>query len=121
MTPPDTHERQSLKPEDPLAECDSGQELRSERFGDIYASTLDPIGESQHVFLNGNQLQKRWRQAPETPGHFHIGELGFGTGLNFLLTWKLWTETKDKTQAGAASIMPALKHFPQRWSYGSHS
>ena len=112
MAPPDNHERQSLKPEDPLAECDSGQELRSERFGDIYASTLDPIGESQHVFLNGNQLQKRWRVAPETPGHFHIGELGFGTGLNFLLTWKLWTETKDKNPGWRGLHYAGFEAFP---------
>lgn len=25
--------------------------------------------------------------------HFTIGELGFGTGLNFLATWKLWRDT----------------------------
>jgi hypothetical protein len=57
MAPSAPRKRQSLKPEDPLAECDSAKNLRSERFGDIYASTHDPIGESEHVFLNGNQLQ----------------------------------------------------------------
>ena len=28
--------------------------------------------------------------------NFIIGELGFGTGLNFLLTWKLFKELKIK-------------------------
>ena len=96
MTFSATSQRQSLKPEDPLIELSSGTELRSNRFDDIYASSLDPVGESEHVFLNGNQLQKRWREAPTESSHFHIGELGFGTGLNFLLAWKLWVETKDK-------------------------
>ena len=105
-------ERQSLKPEDPLAECASGKELRSERFGDIYASTLDPMGESKHVFLNGNQLQKRWREAPETSCHFHIGELGFGTGLNFLLTWKLWIETEDKNPGWRGLHYSGFEAFP---------
>ena len=50
MAPSTPPERQSLKPEDPLAECDSGKNLRSERFGDIYASTHDPIGESEQFF-----------------------------------------------------------------------
>ena len=112
MTLTETLERQSLKPEDPLAKCDSGKELRSERFGDIYASALDPIGESEHVFLNGNQLQKRWREAPEAPGHFHIGELGFGTGLNFLLTWKLWTETEDKNPGWRGLHYAGFEAFP---------
>ena len=112
MTPPDTHERQSLKPEDPLAECDSAKNLRSERFGDLYASTHDPIGESEHVFLDGNQLQKRWREIPEKSVHFHVGELGFGTGLNFLLTWKLWVETKDKNPGWRGLHYSGFEEFP---------
>ena len=112
MAPSAPPERQSLKPEDPLAECDSAKNLRSERFGDLYASTHDPIGESEHVFLNGNQLQKRWREVPEKSVHFHVGELGFGTGLNFLLTWKLWVETKDKNPGWRGLHYSGFEEFP---------
>ncbi len=51
-------------------------------YGDIYFSRSDGVAESTAVFLEGNDLPRRWRQ---TPGDFCIGELGFGTGLNFLL------------------------------------
>ena len=112
MTFSATSQRQSLKPEDPLIELSSGTELRSNRFDDIYASSLDPVGESEHVFLNGNQLQKRWREAPTESSHFHIGELGFGTGLNFLLAWKLWVETKDKNPGWQCLFYSGFEAFP---------
>ena len=50
----------------------------STRFDDPYFSLTDGLAETQHVFLSGNDLPARYG-----PG-FHIAELGFGTGLNFL-------------------------------------
>lgn len=52
----------------------------STRFDDPYFSLADGLAETRHVFLAGNDLPARLR-----PG-FHIAELGFGTGLNFLAT-----------------------------------
>jgi tRNA 5-methylaminomethyl-2-thiouridine biosynthesis bifunctional protein len=66
----------------------------SEDYGDIYFSAEDPIGESQHVFLEGNQLSTRWQQLDGDL--FTVAELGFGSGLNFLLTWKLWKKAQTK-------------------------
>jgi len=57
-------------------------------FGDGYFSRENGLAETQHVFLEGNQLPKRWASLPEK--QFVIGETGFGTGLNFLSAWKLW-------------------------------
>ena len=63
---------------------DAGGAPRSRRYGDIYFNPADGPAETRHVFLRGNDLPGRWR------GHdarvFRIGELGFGTGLNFLVT-----------------------------------
>jgi tRNA U34 5-methylaminomethyl-2-thiouridine-forming methyltransferase MnmC len=53
----------------------------SRRFDDPYFSLAGGLEETRHVFLAGNGLPERLR-----PG-FHIGELGFGTGLNLLATW----------------------------------
>lgn len=64
----------------------------SEQFGDIYYSPEDGPAESRHVFLAGNQLPERWRDHPRPT--FVIGETGFGTGLNFLLTWQAWAATR---------------------------
>ncbi len=56
----------------------------STRFDDPYFSLEDGLAETEHVFLSGNALPARFR-----PG-FHIGELGFGTGLNFCTALKAW-------------------------------
>jgi tRNA 5-methylaminomethyl-2-thiouridine biosynthesis bifunctional protein len=61
---------------------------RSDAYGDIYYSSADALGESTHVFLQGNRLEERWRELRAGP--FVIGELGFGAGLNFLNAARLW-------------------------------
>lgn len=58
----------------------------STTFDDIYFSVDSGIDESQYVFLDHNQLTERW-QALSDDANFTIAETGFGTGLNFLLTW----------------------------------
>lgn len=69
---------------------------RSERFGDIYSSSDNPMGESEHVFIDGNRLKQRWQVAPKHPRQFLIAELGFGTGLNFLLTARCWQQLEHR-------------------------
>jgi tRNA 5-methylaminomethyl-2-thiouridine biosynthesis bifunctional protein len=56
--------------------------LRSAQFGDVYASAEGGVEETRHVFLAGNDLPRRWCTAE----NFTIGELGFGSGLNFIVT-----------------------------------
>jgi len=63
---------------------------RSAAFGDIYYSREDGLAESRYVFLEGNGLPGRWRRWPGM--HFCLAETGFGTGLNFLLTWLAWLD-----------------------------
>lgn len=53
--------------------------------GDIYFSG-DGADEARHVFLEGNDLPRRFA----TARRFVIAELGFGSGLNMLLAWNLW-------------------------------
>jgi tRNA 5-methylaminomethyl-2-thiouridine biosynthesis bifunctional protein len=63
----------------------------SSEYGDVYFSSDSGLDETQYVFLAHNQLKTRWENLTED--HFTIVETGFGTGLNFLCTWKLWRET----------------------------
>lgn len=58
----------------------------STQFGDHFYCRNDGRLECGHVFLAGNGLPERWRDAFT----FRIGELGFGTGLNFCETWRQW-------------------------------
>ncbi|MBC7282809.1 tRNA (5-methylaminomethyl-2-thiouridine)(34)-methyltransferase MnmD [Hoeflea sp.] len=64
----------------------------SEEFGDFYYSRADGRAECRHVFLDGNGLPGRFAGRPR----FIIGELGFGTGLNFLETWSAWNASAAK-------------------------
>ena len=68
---------------------ETSKTLKNVDVGDIYFQAESGREESQYVFLDGNDLPERFKTACS----FRIGELGFGSGLNFLLTWKLWLET----------------------------
>ncbi|MAZ16506.1 MAG: 5-methylaminomethyl-2-thiouridine methyltransferase [Ahrensia sp.] len=76
----------------------------SRRFGDYFYSQSDGQAECRHVFLGGNGLPDRWNMS----GDFTIGELGFGTGLNFLETWRNWRESRS---AGSLSFV-SFEAFP---------
>ena len=67
-----------------------GDEPVSQLFGDTFYSTEDGRSETAYVFLQGNLVPARW----EGRDAFTIGELGFGTGLNFLETWRVWRKTR---------------------------
>ncbi|MGK7753531.1 MULTISPECIES: tRNA (5-methylaminomethyl-2-thiouridine)(34)-methyltransferase MnmD [unclassified Roseovarius] len=56
----------------------------STRFDDPYFSLENGLAETRHVFLGGNDLPARFRDG------FHVAELGFGTGLNFLTALQAW-------------------------------
>ena len=58
----------------------------SSRYGDIYHSSQGGLEQARHVFLAGNELPARWKDARR----FVILETGFGLGVNFLATWQAW-------------------------------
>lgn len=66
----------------------------SETFGDHYYSRQDGQAECRHVFMAGNRLPERWSES----ANFTVGELGFGTGLNFLETWQVWRARRGAGQ-----------------------
>ncbi|MEL7544927.1 MAG: MnmC family methyltransferase, partial [Pseudomonadota bacterium] len=74
----------------------------SARFDDTYFSIDDGLAETREVFLRGNGLPERWQDAGRDT--FRIGELGFGTGLNFFASLCAW-------QAGAAQRKVASLTF----------
>ena len=65
-------------------DTDHGAVPVSDRFDDPYYSLSGGLAETEHVFLHGNGLPDRW-DAP-----LAVAELGFGTGLNLLVTWAAW-------------------------------
>ena len=93
------------------------------QFDDPYYSLDNGVAETEHVFLAGNDLPARFG------GDFHIAELGFGTGLNLLVTWAAWAQagypgTLRFTSFEAFPMTPAemtqaLGHFPELQPYAA--
>ena len=74
-------------------------------FGDVYFSRAGGLAETRHVFHAGCGLPEAW----SGKSRFVIGELGFGTGLNFLATVELWRRT---AKAGAHLHYVAVEGYP---------
>ena len=66
--------------------------IYSNLYKDIYFDKKHGIKETQHNFIKANNLASRFKKSDK----FIISELGFGTGLSFLMTLKLWKETKNQ-------------------------
>jgi len=64
-------------------------EPTSVEFDDIYFNTADGLDETTYVFIEQNHLFERWQEC--TQAFYVIGETGFGSGLNFLVTWQHFT------------------------------
>lgn len=95
------------------AELDWGAPIQSDGrprsflYDDVYFSG-DGKAESEHVFLAGNDLTERFKHCQR----FTIGELGFGTGLNFLTAWSAWSRVKKS--AGAHLHFLSVEKSPFR-------
>jgi tRNA 5-methylaminomethyl-2-thiouridine biosynthesis bifunctional protein len=98
----------------------------AEDFDDVYYSDALGLAESRHVFLAHNTLPERWLNCPEK--EFVIGETGFGTGLNFLVTlaeFATFCHTQqnnnlhlhfisvEKFPLEKVDLQTALSHFPE--------
>ena len=70
----------------------SNKGVFSKLYQDIYFDKNNGIKESKHVYLDTNNLENKFKNTND----YIIAELGFGTGLNFLLTWNLWIKSKKK-------------------------
>lgn len=89
----------------------------SRQFDDPYFSLGNGLLETQHVFLDGNDLPARI-----SPG-FHIAELGFGSGLNLLATALMLQQhglatpihftSFEAFPMAADSVAKALSAFPE--------
>ncbi len=67
----------------------------STQFDDIYFDTAQGTKQSECVFIEGNNIENR---LANNSGTFVIAETGFGTGLNFLLTLKIFQQLQQKNE-----------------------
>jgi tRNA 5-methylaminomethyl-2-thiouridine biosynthesis bifunctional protein len=102
----------------------------SASFDDFYFSTDSGLAESHYVFLEANRLPQRFTEAPlDKP--FIIAETGFGSGLNFLCTWRAWREmdrpkrplhffSVEKFPLSINDLAAALSNWPELADYRQH-
>jgi tRNA 5-methylaminomethyl-2-thiouridine biosynthesis bifunctional protein len=83
-----------------------GHQVRNLAAGDIYFSAENGLAESAHVFLSGNYLPRRFMGRLR----FSIGEIGFGTGLNFLASWRAFDE--NVIEPDARLFYVSTEHSP---------
>ncbi len=93
----------------------------STQFDDVYFSVEGGLKETRDVYLKACGLPQRW----EARERFVIGELGFGSGLNFLATWQMWQQSRPSASArlhfvsiegfpfDSAQLEAALKKWPE--------
>ncbi|PVZ69735.1 FAD-dependent 5-carboxymethylaminomethyl-2-thiouridine(34) oxidoreductase MnmC [Pelagibaculum spongiae] len=65
----------------------------SSQFGEVYYHSKNGLKDHRAMFLQGNQLPKRWHGQ-----NFVIGETGFGAGLNFLSSWLEWKRNRQNSE-----------------------
>ena len=90
-----------------MIEIQDGRVFNRE-YQDIYFSQSDGMAEVDYVFLRGNDLYRRFAEVAD--GRFTIGELGFGTGLNFLLARRLFLSAAPPT--ARLDFVSFEKHLP---------
>ncbi|MDH6269155.1 tRNA U34 5-methylaminomethyl-2-thiouridine-forming methyltransferase MnmC [Rhizobium sp. SG_E_25_P2] len=77
-------------------------------FGDHFYCRSDGRAECGHVFVGANGLPGRWADG----GAFAIGELGFGTGLNFCETLRIWRAPRAAGQAPGTLSFTSFELYP---------
>ena len=77
----------------------------SQAFDDIYFDTHEGCQQSMEVFLHTNQIFERLLQQES----LSIGETGFGTGLNLLLTLQVIEQANNKLKAGTK--LPTINYL----------
>ena len=73
------------------------ENLFSEEYDDFYSSSKGALEECKHVFIDANDLTKRFKALKQN-STFIIGELGFGVGINFVATCSEWLKHSSDNQ-----------------------
>ncbi|AHC14144.1 tRNA (5-methylaminomethyl-2-thiouridine)(34)-methyltransferase MnmD [Salinispira pacifica] len=80
------------------------------RYNDVYFTPDQGINESRHVFIEGSGLSTRFSRAcSRGETQFSIVEIGFGTGLNFMLSL-IELQKPGSLQSPDPSALPRLRY-----------
>ena len=84
--------------------------------GITYHNTSGAIGESLHVFINAGL---RLISETQSLTNIHIFEMGFGTGLNALLTWQFAQQQQLSIHYTAIELYPILQDEAISLNFGT--
>lgn len=84
--------------------ADGSHTLHSERYGETFHSINGAVTESRHVFLNASGVAERLAAGQAT----RVLEIGFGLGLNCLLTADLASECQAPLEYHAIENDPSV-------------
>ena len=70
----------------------------------------DALAEIKNIFIEPNQIRERI----EAGGQIHIGELGFGLGLNFFVTAKFWHENNQNSDSSNLEYLSIDEALPTK-------
>lgn len=92
----------------------------ADNYGDIYYNATDGFAESLYTYINGNHLLHRFASLTAHQ-QMVIGEVGFGTGLNFILTAETFLTRNQHAHLYYVSAekhpiaLPTLKRLHHNW------
>ena len=95
---------------DILLSDDGSHTLRHPVLGEVYHSTRGAVGESEHVFIRAG-----FDAIDRT--HIRLFEMGFGSGLNALLTLKRARETGKTVDYHTVELYPVAPEVAERLNY----
>lgn len=75
----------------------------SNTFDDLYYCADSGLEQNRYNFIQHNFLTERWAEHASSQD-FCIAETGFGTGLNFLISWQLWQQTGQQGELHFISV-----------------
>ncbi|MCY4158820.1 MAG: tRNA (5-methylaminomethyl-2-thiouridine)(34)-methyltransferase MnmD [Bacteroidetes bacterium] len=98
-----------------LTTNDGSRTLYSNRYQQSFHSVHGALTESKHVFVDGAKIEDLFRSKPTAT----ILEIGFGTGLNWLLTSSLALERQIQLTYNALDQQIPTANLLSRLNYGS--
>lgn len=100
--------------------ADGSKTIFNNVVGENYHSKHGALQESKHVFLNAGLVYYLQNQQPDTKDYLSILEVGFGTGLNFLLSAEYCTSNNIKLEYTGIEAYPLNTDLIQQTGYGQY-
>jgi len=93
---------------------DGSHSLYLPHLNETYHSSHGAITESRHIFIKAG-LDHFFENHPDQP--IHILEIGFGTGLNALLTWEWSRKLQQPVQFNSLEPFPLTSEIYEQLNY----